>query len=80
MAVNSDRDEIFRAIADPTRREIIHHVARSQGPLTINDLSGQFNMSRQAVTKHVNVLDEAGLIRSEWEGRQRLCSADLAGL
>lgn len=80
MSIKLEQDTVFKAIADPIRREIIHHVTTAPAALTINDIAGQFGVSRQAVTRHINILDDAGLIRSEWEGRERRCSADLQGL
>ncbi len=66
-------DDIFKAIADETRRDIIDLLMRSPEPLPLGDISSQFSMSRQAVTKHVNILDEAGLVESVWDGRVRKC-------
>lgn len=80
MLETQKEDTVFKAIADPIRRGIIHHVTAASGPLTINDIAGQFGVSRQAVTRHINVLDDAGLIQSEWEGRERRCRPDLQGL
>ena len=72
------RRDVFQAIADPTRRQIISLLA--QQPLNINALSDQFNMSRQAVSLHVKILSECGLILMKQQGRERYCEAKLDGL
>jgi len=54
------RRDVFQAIADPTRREIIRVIAA--GALTLNTVAETFDMSRQAVSKHVKILTECGLI------------------
>ena len=66
------RRDVFQAIADPTRREIIQLVARKSQNL--NALANQFNMSRQAISLHVKILQECGVIIINKEGRERLCS------
>jgi len=63
--------DVFQAVADPTRRSILEHL-RSDGPLSISALSEPLPMSRQAVTKHLAVLEEAGLIRKTVQGRERI--------
>jgi DNA-binding transcriptional ArsR family regulator len=65
-------DRVFRALADPTRRRIVHDLAR--GDRTVMDLARQFAMSQPAVTKHLNVLESAGLIARHREGRRRRCA------
>ena len=72
------RRDVFQAIADPTRRAIINMV--SQQPLNLNSLAEQFDMSRQAVSLHVKILTECGLIIIKQEGRERFCEAKLEGL
>ena len=59
---------IFRAIADPTRRSIIAMLARQE--LTVGDVAKAFSMTRPAVAKHLAVLREAKLIRTERRGRK----------
>lgn len=62
---------VFRAISDPTRREILD-VLRDQGPLRAGDLADRFRtMSRPAVSKHVRILREAGLLVVNQLGRER---------
>lgn len=62
--------DVFGAVADPTRREILERLRR-EGPLTVKQLSEPLPMSRQAVTKHLDVLEEASLIRRVVRGRER---------
>jgi len=61
----------FQAIADPSRRQILMMLAKDKQ--SINSLAGNFEMSRPAVSKHVRVLYEAGLIQIKDQGRERLC-------
>ena len=63
--------DVFAAVADPTRRRILERL-RTEGPVSISTLSDGLPMTRQAVTKHLNVLQEAGLIESRARGRERL--------
>lgn len=63
--------DAFQAIADPSRRQIL--MLLSKDKLTINALAGNFEMSRPAVSKHVKVLHEAGLIGIQEQGRERYC-------
>lgn len=72
------RRNVFQAIADPTRRAIINMVA--QQPLNVNSLAEQFDMTRQAVSLHVKILNECGLIMIRQQGRERYCEAKLEGL
>lgn len=72
------RRDVFQAIADPTRRRIIHAV--SQQTLTLNEVAAEFDMSRQAVAKHVKILTECGLVTVTVSGRERYCEARLEKL
>lgn len=69
------RRDVFQAIADPTRREIIGMLSSSA--LNVNELSDNFNMTRTAVSKHLKVLKECGLVKVEKKGRERYCHAKL---
>jgi ArsR family transcriptional regulator, cadmium/lead-responsive transcriptional repressor len=60
---------VFAALADPTRREIARLLA-DRGPLTPTELAAQLPITRQAVTKHLIALDEAGLVDSSHRGRE----------
>jgi DNA-binding transcriptional ArsR family regulator len=62
------RQDIFQAIADPTRRAILSLIAIQA--LTPNAMAEKFDMSRQAVSKHIKVLHECGLIKPEQSGRE----------
>ena len=60
---------MFAPLADPTRREIARLLA-DRGPLTPTELAAQLPITRQAVTKHLVALDEAGLVRWSRHGRE----------
>jgi DNA-binding transcriptional ArsR family regulator len=71
MSSYQDRVQlIFRAVADPTRREILSLLARQD--LTVSELAARFDMSRPAVTKHLGILSEGTLIESVKNGRERI--------
>lgn len=65
---------IFHAISDPTRREIIDLLAGKVMP--INEVAEKFDISRPAVSKHIKILNECGLVIIRKEGRQRYCRAN----
>jgi DNA-binding transcriptional ArsR family regulator len=65
------RRDVFQAIADPTRREILCLIAKD--PLNLNSIAENFEMSRPAISQHIKVLDESGLIIIRKKGRQRFC-------
>lgn len=60
--------DIFQAIADPTRRSIMALIAAHA--MTPNAIADHFDVSRQATSKHIRILDECGLLRSERSGRE----------
>ena len=66
------RRDVFQAIADPVRREIIDVI--SAKPQTINEVAEQFDISRPAVSKHIKILDECGMISIQQQGRERFCT------
>ncbi|HVV02756.1 MAG TPA: metalloregulator ArsR/SmtB family transcription factor [Puia sp.] len=72
------RRDVFQAIADPTRREIIQLLARQ--PLNVNAVADNFDISRPAISRHVRILTECGLLVIRKEGRERFCQADLKKL
>jgi DNA-binding transcriptional ArsR family regulator len=74
----SIRRDSFQAISDPTRRKIIHILV--QKALNLNDLADHFPISRPAISKHVKILAECGLIIIRQEGRERFCEANLKPL
>ncbi len=69
------RRDVFQAIADPTRRQIIGLL--SEKTLNINTVADHFNISRPAVSKHLRILTECGIIIIHNQGRERFCRADL---
>jgi DNA-binding transcriptional ArsR family regulator len=73
-AEDSRLDAVFAALADPTRRRIVARLAR--GPSTITQLAEPFAMTLPAVSKHLRVLERAGLLRREREGWYHHCSLD----
>ncbi len=62
------RHDIFQAIADPTRRELLSMLAEQEMPVTA--ISAQFPISRTAVSKHLHILSEAGLVTERKAGRE----------
>jgi DNA-binding transcriptional ArsR family regulator len=82
MTETTERDErldrAFLALADPVRRALIARLSR--GPATVNELAEPFAMSKQGVSKHIQVLETAGLITRSRNGQQRPCHLDPAAL
>jgi DNA-binding transcriptional ArsR family regulator len=72
------RRDVFQAIADPTRRSIIDLLAKQS--LNLNAVAEQFDISRPAISKHIRILTECGLITIRQEGRERYCEAQLQQL
>lgn len=72
------RRDVFQAIADPTRREILSMVANK--PLNVNSVAEQFDVSRAAIYKHMKILIECGLINMKQQGRERYCEAKMERL
>jgi DNA-binding transcriptional ArsR family regulator len=70
--------DVFPAVADPARREIMSALAR--GELSAGEVAALFPISRPAVSRHLRVLREAGLVRDELVGRRRVYRLDLDGL
>jgi len=70
--------DVFQAIADPTRRKIIDILA--DGSLSVDEVADHFDISRPAVSKHIKILNECGLLVIHREGRKRYCRADLEQL
>ncbi len=68
--------KLFKAIADPTRRDIFHALVIATSALSITQISNQFDMTRQGVTKHIKTLEEAGLVNINKQGRERYCYAN----
>lgn len=72
------RRDVFHAISDPTRREIINLIASDT--LNLNAIAENFGISRQAVSVHIKVLSECGLVVMRQSGRERYCEARLQNL
>ena len=64
-------DEVFRALADGSRRELLDRLRADNGQ-TLSDLCDRLNMTRQAVSKHLGILEEANLIATVKRGREKL--------
>ena len=65
------RRDVFQAMADPVRRDIIELLAKEA--LSVNEVADHFEISRPAVSKHIKILQECGLIRISQQGRTRYC-------
>jgi DNA-binding transcriptional ArsR family regulator len=74
MQLNINR--IFKAIADPKRREIFHALVIASAAMPITQISAQFDISRQGVTKHIKTLESAGLVSIKKDGRESVCYAN----
>lgn len=68
---SSQLDRTFASLADPTRREIVARLL--EGDLTVSDLAEPFDMSLAAVSKHISILAQAGLVTQRREGRVKWC-------
>jgi DNA-binding transcriptional ArsR family regulator len=65
------RRDVFQAIADPVRRDIIELLATET--LNVNEVAEKFEISRPAISKHLKILNECGIIDFNQNGRERLC-------
>ncbi len=74
MTEDDRLDATFAALANPTRRAILARLAR--GPATVNELAAPFDMSLPAVSKHIRVLEAAGLITRGRDAQFRPCTLD----
>ncbi len=64
-------DAVFKALADPTRRELLDRLFENNGQ-TLGELCQRLTMTRQAVMKHLRILEEANLVVTIWRGREKL--------
>ena len=64
-------DKVFKALADPSRRELLDRL-RAENGQTLGQLCAHLDMTRQAVTKHLAMLEEANLVVVIWRGREKL--------
>ncbi len=71
-------DRAFSALADPVRRRIIARLSR--GPATVNELAEPFEITKQAVSKHIQVLEQAGLVTRSRDAQRRPVHLDPAQL
>jgi DNA-binding transcriptional ArsR family regulator len=79
MVTNEARlDLAFGALADKTRRAILRRL--SAGDITVGELAEPFEMSRPAISKHLRVLERAGLVRTDREGRISRCTLNASAL
>jgi DNA-binding transcriptional ArsR family regulator len=67
----ADEDKVFKALADSSRRQLLDRLRKKNG-LTLGELCEGHDMSRQAVTKHLALLETANLVVTEWRGREKL--------
>jgi DNA-binding transcriptional ArsR family regulator len=65
------RRDVFQAIADPVRRDILNMLTHKQ--LNLNSIAGNFDISRPAISQHIKILTECGLVIIEQQGRERYC-------
>ncbi len=65
------RRDVFQAIADPTRRQIINFIASKS--MTVNTVADSFDISRQAISNHLKILMECGIVAVNQQGRERYC-------
>lgn len=77
--MSSAHDVLFRTLADPTRRAILERLCRD-GEQTVGALTARAGVSQPAVSKHLGLLRDAGLVRNRQEGRQTHYSAQLSAL
>ncbi len=77
--MQAEADVVFRSLADPTRRAIFEHLAR-EGEQTVRALTDRAGVSQPAVSKHLGVLKDAGLVRARRRGRETHYSAEPEGL
>lgn len=73
-----DIDRIFHALGDPARRGMLERL--TSGPMSVSRLGEPMGMSLAAVVQHLQILEEAGLVKTEKVGRVRSCRIDAAGL
>ena len=70
--------DAFAAAAEPTRRRILQLLAH--GPMYAGDVAARFDVTRSAISQHLGVLTEAGLVSAEQQGRQRLYRVERSGI
>jgi DNA-binding transcriptional ArsR family regulator len=78
MVNHSSLDLVFGALSDPTRRRIVERLSRRS--LTVGQIAAEFSISQPAVSKHVRVLEESGLLKREIVGRVHHCMLSPAAM
>src|SRR6516162_5167306 len=68
--MDANMDKVFKALADPGRRQLLDRLRTDNGQ-TLGELCGHLDMSRQAVTKHLKLLEAANLVATVWRGREK---------
>ncbi len=76
--LNNELDRAYQALGDATRRALVERL--TEGPATVSELAAPLPMSLPAVMLHLKVLEEAGLVKSEKQGRVRTCRIEAAAL
>lgn len=75
LKYSGELDLVFQALGDPTRRALVERL--SEGPASVSELAAPLPISLPAVTQHLKVLEDSGVIRSEKVGRVRTCRLEL---
>ncbi len=78
MVNYTELDAVFSALGDPTRRSIIERLSRR--PMTVGEIASGFPISAPAISRHVRVLEESGLLRREILGRVHYCTVAPAAM
>lgn len=78
MGYEKNSDAVFKAISDETRRSIL--VELSRRPMPVHEVAACFDVSRPAISKHLRVLADAGLVRARRDGKQNVYETEPAGL
>ena len=71
LSVVTETDKVFKALADPSRRKLLDLLYAANGQ-TLGELAEHLDMTRQAVTQHLALLEEANLVATSWRGREKL--------
>jgi DNA-binding transcriptional ArsR family regulator len=71
-------DAVFSALGDPTRRQIVERLAR--GPLSVGEIASGFSISQPAISRHIRVLEESGLLERHVLGRVHRCTLSPAAM
>src|SRR5438552_12519410 len=74
MTMQANSEAVWTALADPTRRSILERLSR--GPTRVTDVAAPFDMSLNAVSKHIKVLEAARLVRRSRQGREHVLEID----